>query len=216
MTLLERSLPQDFTDMLDRLAQSYLTETDPIRGSGFGGGAARWRTEREPILDGVTTDGDILDVGCANGYLLECLLGWGRERGQRLIPHGVDRSAPLVERARARLPEFAGNMHVGDAWSWVPPRRYRYVYALYDCVPVDYLDEFIGRLVDGAVADGGRLIFGAYGSRSRSEQPFDVSGFLASHGWRVSGRSTGGSPVTSLFAWVDKRAVAGRPSSARR
>jgi SAM-dependent methyltransferase len=204
----ERALPRDFTEMLDRLAQSYLSETDPIRASGFGGGAERWRAEREPILDGVTTDGDILDVGCANGYLLECLVRWGLERGLRLTPHGVDRSTPLVERARVRLPEFAGNMHVGDAWSWVPPRRYEYVYALYDCVPLEYLGEFISRLFDCAVADGGRLIVGAYGSRSRGESPFDVGSFLASHGWRVSGRSAGGSPIISLFAWVDEIAVA--------
>jgi SAM-dependent methyltransferase len=205
----ERALPRDFTEMLDRLAQSYLAESDPIRASGFGGGAERWRAEREPILDGVTTDGDLLDVGCANGYLLECLVRWGRERGLRLTPHGVDRSAPLVQRARARLPEFAGNMHVGDAWSWVPPRRYEYVYTLYDCVPLEYLGEYISRLFDGAVADGGRLIVGAYGSRSRGESPFDLGSFLATHGWRVSGRSAGGSPITSLFAWVDKVGVTG-------
>lgn len=207
--MIERALPRDFTDMLDQLAQSYLAETDPIRASGFGGGAERWRAEREPILDGVTTDGDMLDVGCANGYLLECLVRWGRERGLRLTPHGVDRSAPLVERARARLPKFAGNMHVGDAWSWMPPQRYKYVYVLYDCVPLEYLDEFIRRLFDCAVADGGRLIVGAYGSRSRFEAPFNVSSFLSSHGWRVSGHSSGGSPITSIFSWTDKVAVTG-------
>jgi hypothetical protein len=101
-------------------------------------------------------------------------------------------------------------MHVGDAWSWVPPRRYEYVYALYDCVPREYLGEYIRRLFDRAVADGGRLIVGAYGSRSRKEPPFDAGGFLASHGWKVIGRGTGGSPITSLFAWVDK--VAGVPT----
>ena len=80
----ERALPRDFVATLDELARSYLAETDPIRASGFGGGSARWRAEREPILDGVTENGDILDVGCANGYLLDCLVRWGSERGVSL------------------------------------------------------------------------------------------------------------------------------------
>jgi len=206
---MERTLPRDFTNMLDQLAESYLAETDPIRASGFGGGAKRWRAEREPILDGVITDGDILDVGCANGYLLESLVRWGRKRGLRLTPHGVDRSTPLIDRARTRLPKFAGNMHVGDAWSWKPPQHYKYVYVLYDCVPFEYLDEFIRRLFDRAVADNGRLIVGAYGSRSRSDPPFNIGSFLSLHGWMISGQSSGGSPVTSLFAWTDKATVTG-------
>jgi SAM-dependent methyltransferase len=200
----EKELPAEFIRMLDDLAASYLKETDPIRASGFGGGPERWRSEREPILDAVSGNGDVLDVGCANGYLLDCLVRWGRERGLRLTPHGVDRSAALVERAREMMPRFSGNLHVGDAWTWIPPRRYAYVYALYDCVPLEYLAEYVERLLDRAVSDGGRLILGAYGSRSGEQQPFDVVRFLESHGHVVSGRSRGGSPTVSLFAWVDK------------
>ena len=200
----EEGLPEEFTKTLDELAASYLRETDPIRASGFGGGPERWRSEREPILDGIPGDGDLLDVGCANGYLLLCLVRWGRARGLRLVPHGVDRSAALVERAREMLPEFSANMHVGDAWTWTPPRRYACVYALYDCVPVDYLAEYVERLLDRAVADGGRLMVGAYGSRSADQRPFDLVRFLESHGHVVSGHSRGGSPPISLFAWVDR------------
>lgn len=200
----DRALPAEFIERLDELERSYLVETDPIRGSGFGGGAERWRNEREPLLDGVPGDGDIIDVGCANGYLLECLVRWGRERGVELTPHGVDRSAALVSRARERLPCFSENMHVGDSWTWRPPRQYKYVYALYDCVPVAYLAEYAARLLDRFVASGGRLIMGAYGSRSRELPPFDIAGFLEKEGHSVSGRSEGGAPVVSRFAWVDK------------
>jgi SAM-dependent methyltransferase len=200
-----RELPPDFVEMLDELERSYLRESDPIRASGFGGGPERWRAEREPLLDAVEADGDILDVGCANGYLLECLLRWGRERGLALVPHGLDRSAALVELARERLPDFAGNLHVGNSWTWRPPRRYRYVYAIYDCVPADYLPEYVERLLGGAVADSGRLILGAYGSRSRGLDPFDVAGFLLSEGYAVAGTSCGGSPATTRFAWIDRR-----------
>jgi len=34
---------------------------------------------------------------------------------------------------------------VANAWNWHPPRRYQYVYALWDCVPEDYLAEFVRR-----------------------------------------------------------------------
>jgi SAM-dependent methyltransferase len=204
MPVNEETLPAEFVATLDALERSYLLETDPIRGSGFGGGAERWRAEREPLLDGVNGDGSILDVGCANGYLLACLVQWGAERRLRLVPHGVDRSGALVERARERLPGFTANLHVGDSWTWSPPRQYEYVYALYDCVPLDYLAEYVVRLLDRVVVEGGRLIVGAYGSRSKRLDPYDIAGFLESHGHVVSGRSSGGSPVVTQFAWVDK------------
>lgn len=201
----QRCLPASFMAMLAGLARSYLSETDPMRASGFGGGAERWRAEREPILAAVIGPGSLLDVGCANGYLLECLFRWGAERGVELTPHGVDVSPGLVELARARLPRFAGNMHVGNAWTWVPPLRYDYVYSLHDCVPAAYLPEYVDRLFDLAVADGGRLILGAYGSRTRGDGPFDVRAFLRDRGYDVAGWSEGGSPAVSLFAWAERR-----------
>jgi SAM-dependent methyltransferase len=203
----DRALPPGFIARLDQLERSYLEETDPIRASGFGGGAERWRAEREPLLDAVAADGHILDVGCANGYLLECLVGWGKERGLHLVPHGVDRSVGLIQRARERLPQFARNMHVGDSWTWTPPMQYDYVYALYDCVPLDYLTDYVARLLDRAVAGGGRLILGAYGSRSRGVEPYDIAAFAESRGYVVSGRSSGGLPPVATFAWIDRPAA---------
>lgn len=197
-------LPSDFVAELDELARSYLEEDDPIRASGFGGGPQRWRAEREPVLDAVERSGSFLDVGCANGYLLSCLVRWGVERGLKIEPHGLDRSPELVERARVMLPHFAGNMHVGDAWSWLPPTRYDYVYSLYDCVPRDYLPEYVDRVMARAVAAGGRLIVGSYGSLTNGVPPYDVVGLLESRGYVVVGSSAGGTGPVSLFAWTDR------------
>ena len=97
------ALPVAFLDRLRALEVSYLRETDPVRQSGFGGGHKRWRTERELVLDAVPDDGDFLDIGCANGYLLECLVGWGQERQVRLTPYGVDCGAQLIALAQERL-----------------------------------------------------------------------------------------------------------------
>jgi hypothetical protein len=68
------ALPVAFLDRLRALEGAYLRETDPVRQSGFGGGHERWHMERTLVLDAVPDDGDFLDVGCANGYLLECLV----------------------------------------------------------------------------------------------------------------------------------------------
>lgn len=202
--LTDRQLPEDFLEQLDDIERSCLAEADPIRRSGFGGGTKRWRAEREPILDAVAADGDLLDIGCANGYLLECLVSWGKERGLELRPHGVDRSARLIELAGQRMPEHVANLHIANAWHWTPPRRYSRVYTLYDCVPRDYLDEYVERLLERVVASGGRLILGAYGSRSRNVPPFDVGEFLEFLGYRVVGRTTAGKPPVAMFAWIDK------------
>jgi SAM-dependent methyltransferase len=199
-----RSLPSEFLDQLKSLEQSCLAENDPVRQSGFGGGSRRWRAEREPILNAIESNADLLDIGCANGYLLECLITWARERRITLTPFGLDISPKLIELARNRLTEYKSNFFVGNAWDWGPPRSFQYVYTVYDCVPAGFLEEYIYRLLARAVEPGGRLIVGAYGSGSRGIAPFDIAGFLESRGFTVFGTAQGGDlPVTS-FAWIDR------------
>lgn len=198
-----RNLPQSFLQGLEALEAAYLKEHDPIRQSGFSGGAARWRAERSPILDAIESDGDLLDVGCANGYLLKCLMEWGKERDIGIVPHGLDQGGRLIELAKARLPKFADNFHVGNVWDWQPKRRYRYVYMLYDCLPIDYLAECAHRLLEQIGAPQGRLIIGAYGSKSDSIPPFDIGGFLESAGFDVAGKAEGGIEPITKFAWID-------------
>lgn len=203
-TSVEKPLPPGFLCELMALEAAYLAHDDPIKQSGFFGGAARWRAEREPILDAIESDGDVLDVGCANGFLLECLVAWGGERGLALTPCGLDLGPRLIACAQERLPAFAANFYIGNAWSWQPPRRFRYVYGLHDCVPADFLGEFVERLLGRVVADGGRLIVGAYGSTSKGLPALDVRGFLESAGFEPLGaRVVGDLPVAS-FSWVDK------------
>jgi SAM-dependent methyltransferase len=199
-----RKLPSSFLESLRELERSYLSHSDPILQSGFSGGERRWREEREPILRAVDSDGDFLDVGCANGFLLECLTEWANERGICLTPFGIDAGAGLIELARRRFPDLRDNFYVVNAWDWQPPRRFRYVYTLYDCVPVEFLEEYVHRLSERYVEASGRLIIGAYGSRSRNVPPFDIEDFLRSSGFSLQGSAFGGSPPVASFAWIER------------
>lgn len=202
MLLNDDKLPVEFVARLRDLEGAYMRETDPVRQSGFSGGHERWRTERELILDAVTDDGDFLDVGCANGFLLECLVQWAEERHLRLTPYGVDCGANLVALAQARLPQYAMHFWVANAWDWTPPRQFRYVYSLYDCVPEALLPAYIRRLCARYVDVDGTLIIGAYGSFSRQEAARDIATDIEAAGFRVAGSSTRGALPVARVAWI--------------
>ncbi len=199
-------LPQTFLEELWALEDAYLQHEDPISQSGFGGGLDRWRAERSPILEIIDSDGDLLDVGCANGYLLECLVAWAADKRISLTPYGVDINPGLVVEAMRRWPGVADHFWVANAWDWQPPKRFRWVYALSDCVPEEYLPAWVARLLDRCVEPNGRLILGDYGSRSRRTPPRPLADMLTEWGFSVGGSTfggqlPGGGPVTA-FAWI--------------
>lgn len=196
-------LPEAFLRELEGLERAYLQRSDPIEQSGFSGGAARWRAEREPILNAVESGGDFLDTGCANGYLLECLVAWAGERDVTLTPYGLDQGWRLIELARQRQPHLANHFFVGNAWDWTPPRRFHYVYTLLDQVPFDYLEAYLSRLLSDMVEPGGRLIVGDYGSRSRNVAARDVASLMQSVGLMVAGTAENGDDGVTRFAWVE-------------
>jgi hypothetical protein len=78
------------------LEPAYLRATTAEGGSGFGGDAVRWRARRGMIVDGIHRDGTFLDLGCANGLLMESVVQWAAERGHRIEPYGVDLAPGLV------------------------------------------------------------------------------------------------------------------------
>lgn len=196
------ALPEEFLGALRELEESYLQETDPIRQCGFGGGAERWRRERGLILEAVDCDGDFLDVGCANGYLLECLVEWATTRGISLVPFGLDQGSRLIEVAKRRLPQYADHFWVGNAWDWNPPRRFRYVYTLTEAVPETHVQQYLRRLLDGCVERGGFLIVGAYGSMSKRQPAQDVTALLKNLGLSVLGSATCGDLPVAHVAWT--------------
>jgi ubiquinone/menaquinone biosynthesis C-methylase UbiE len=197
------SLPTDFIMELEATAETYLSHTDPILQSGFGGGAERWRAERAPILDGIDRSGSLIDVGCANGHLLEGLVAWAHERSLKLEPYGVDYSPKLIDLARRRLPQWADRFFVGNAWEWLPPQRFDFVYSIYDNVPETLLAEYVRRLLTRFAAPGGRVILGSYGSRTKRLPAFDLAEFLARADLPIAGHVTVGMLPEARFVWVN-------------
>ena len=100
----EEELRDWFAALQARLEPSYLGATEPWRQSGFSGPLDRWKACRRPIARCVRSSGAFLDIGCANGYLLECLLRWTAEDGRTIEPYGLDMSAKLIELASNNFP----------------------------------------------------------------------------------------------------------------
>lgn len=190
----------EFMERSLRLETAYLESNDPIVQSGFSGGRERWIAERSPLVDAIDHDGDFLDVGCANGLLAGDVIAWASRRGFQLTPHGIDLGSGLIDLARHRLPEFADNFVAADAWTWEPDRQWTFVYSLLDLSPPELWCEWLGRLM-GWVEPGGRLIVGSYGGRTPPVDPEDVGNVMEGCGLTVVGRSEGGDPVVTRFAW---------------
>jgi 2-polyprenyl-3-methyl-5-hydroxy-6-metoxy-1,4-benzoquinol methylase len=195
-----------FEAMRRDFARSYLGSENPWRQSGWGSTPERWRLAREVILSAVEYSGAFLDVGCANGLLLECLMAWAKERDIAIEPHGIDLVPELIELARERLPAYAANFAAANAFTWKSSRRYDYVHLLLESAPPLHHREYLRRFFDTSVAPGGRLIVSNYGSRSKNELPIDVAGYLGELGFEVAGSAAASEDdgfVLTRTAWIE-------------
>jgi trans-aconitate methyltransferase len=194
------------------LESAYLASDDPRAQSGFRGDAARWARARRVIVEAIDSDGTFLDIGCANGLLMESVAAWALEKGVRIEPYGLDFSAALVELAKHRLPHWADRIHLGNAFDWTPPMRFRFVRTELVYVPERDRRSFIERLVRDFLEPRGRLIVAAYGGRNAA--PEEPAALL--RGWDLSvagGAEASDSDGTLLtrVAWV--AAAIPRPES---
>ena len=165
MTLSPGQLEKWFLSVRDTLESAYLKCEHPWQQSGFSGPVERWAACRKPIADCVDGPGTFLDIGCANGYLLECLLAWTSERGIEIEPWALDLSKKLTALARQRLPDWAENLEVGNAYTWRPPQRFDYVRTELCYVPRELPWQYVERVVDEFLAPDGKLLVAEYRSR---------------------------------------------------
>ena len=192
-----------FRDGRILLENAYLATDDPYLQSGKSGGASSWEEGRRFVVQALHRDGSFLDLGCANGLLMESVARWAPEdRDLAIEPYGLDISERLAQLARHRLPQWADRIWVGNALDWKPPFRFDFVHAMPDVVFDKHRAEWIARLRREFLKPGGRLLL-----RSGDPRP-PVGGqglreMLAEAGVRPGGwleqrRSHGG---TERLAW---------------
>jgi SAM-dependent methyltransferase len=158
---------QWFANQERYFADLYLSTDNPRMQSGHGGDEARYRYTQEMILDAIHGDGTFIDIGCANGLLMERLRTWSVEKGHTLEFYGLDISDRMVALAKRRLPHWKDRFYVGNALNWNPPMRFTYVCVKeLDYVPRTRRKELFTHLLDKYVQKGGRLILGPWTERS--------------------------------------------------
>jgi SAM-dependent methyltransferase len=156
------ALERWFSSLKDTLENAYIQHEEPWRQSGMSGPLERWVSLRKPVAECIDKSGSFLDIGCANGFLLECCIGWTAERHLDIVPYGVDLSEKLLELARRRLPRYKENFFTGNAFYWLPPQRFDFVRTELVYVPTEYEKRYIQFLLKNYLNPGGKLLVANY------------------------------------------------------
>jgi SAM-dependent methyltransferase len=185
---------------------AYLAATDPREQSGSSTDETRWEEARRPLLQAVPRSGTFLDIGCANGYLMECLHRWGEMEGIALEVYGLEISPDLADLARRRLPRWQARIWAGNAYDFEPPMRFDFVRTGLEYVPRSRRQEFVQRLLTSYLHPGGRLIIGMH-TEIRTERPIEeaVSGWGDVIAGRIERPHSDPRAVRRAF-WIDRTA----------
>ncbi len=187
----ETGLRNWFASFKDELETAYVQHNEPWKQSGFSGPEDRWARLRKPIADCIETSGSFLDIGCANGYLLECIIEWVGERGLSIVPYGVDLSEKLIELAKERLPAFKANLYVGNGWSWEGPVKFDYVRTEIVYVPEHLRERYLERIFKVYLKEDGKLLLAEYRSRIDDQNIPNLRESLIQWGYDVSRYTSG-------------------------
>ena len=179
------------------IVPAYLAAETPWEGSGKSGTTGDWEYGRSLIAHAIDRSGSFLDVGCANGYLLECLPRWTPHTLKR---YGLDIAPELAELARQRLPELRDQVYVGNALHWQPHQPFTYIRTGLEYVPTARQPQ----LVDHLLSACDRLIIGVFNEEAGVRR---TEARLRSWGYLVAGRSERIHPYKAgmeyRVVWVD-------------
>jgi SAM-dependent methyltransferase len=197
------------------LEDAYVTADergDVLGGSGSTGDMSSWEGKRRVIARAFDRPGSWLDVGCANGLLMETLAAWVAEQGHRIEPYGIELSNRIAERARKRLPHWATRIWTGNVMKFEPPIRFDFVTVLADAVPIRSRGALLIRLAHLYLKPGGRLILscyrpGAFLLGKPALEAESAAEILRAEGFEPVGEAEVRDPVTGAHkmrvAWAD-------------
>lgn len=173
---------------------AYLRADTPAGGSGSSRGAAGWERARSLLAEACEPGQSFLDVGCANGHLMESMAAWAG-----VEPYGLEISPELAALARRRLPGWAERIWVGNAAEWVPPRRFDVIRTGLDYVPPPHRLELVRHLLQHCA----RLVIGVHNEElGRAGWEDEV----AAWGYPIAGRAVRDHPDARLVYkafWLD-------------
>jgi len=180
------------------IVPAYLAAETPWGQSGKTGTAEDWEWSRSLVADAVDRDGSFLDVGCASGYLMECLPRW---TAFAVEPYGLEIAPGLAALARSRLPEWADRIFAGNALTWEAPSDFTYVRTGLEYVPAVRRPELVERLLGYSE----RVIVGVFNEHESERTTEDA---LESLGFAVAGRSVRPNRrkpgMEYLVLWIDR------------
>jgi len=185
------------------ITPAYLAADTPWTQSGKSGDAASFERARSLIAE-ATRSGTFLDVGCASGYLMECMVRWCGAAGIACEPYGLDIAPELAELARGRLPHWGERIFVGSALTWQPPHRFDVVRTGLEYVPARRQRELVERLLGEVVAERGRLIIGVF---NEEREDHATQRRLAGWGFTVAGaieRLHQDPRLAYRIVWIDR------------
>ena len=191
----------------DATEDAHLPAENPRMQSGHSGDEARWHFTRVlMVLEAIHKDGTFLDVGCANGYLIECVQRLVEGSWLSVAFYGLDISEGLIELARNRLLEHPERFFCANAATWTPDRRFDFVHAHeISYAPRNREHEFLEHLLNDYLNPGGRLIIGPW---ALGRDLLDMEERLSSWGYEPTGyllKSQGDDPgLTRKMLWFDR------------
>lgn len=169
-----------------------------------------WKNNRFSITKAINKDGRILDIGCANGFLLRCLQEWSNHK---LEPYGIDIDQELIKEAKKLFPSQAKNFIVKELKDFLKnlaelskhgfPAKYDFIYwNVWDNRKFENQKEVdIFKTVLELISDGGRLILGFYNLEKGREKIKK----LKELGFKFSGIVENlGDCENGIIAWIDK------------